>query len=155
MAHFVKKSKNPKNCLSNHRLIGLLIRKGMGISNNPLPAVIDQPPSIPTDMPGPLPESLPSTATTVQTPTVVAHKMTQRSKRTIRDHPSTNQTSLDGGESTQPVAVIAQNEEQPAITPSHASQPLATTDVIEKLPPAPKQRTPVVVSASPRKCTRS
>jgi hypothetical protein len=127
----------------------------MGISNNPLPVVADQPPSIPADMLGPLPESLPSAATTVQTPTVVARKTTQRSKRTTRGHPSTNQTSLDGGELTQPVAVIAQNEEQPATTPSHASQPLATTDVIEKLPPAPKQRTPVPVSGSPRKRTRS
>jgi hypothetical protein len=155
MAHFVKKSKNPKNCLSNHRLIGLLIRNGMDISNNPLPVVADQPPSIPTDMPGPLPESLPSAATTVQTPTVAARKTTQRSKRTIRGHPSTNQTSLDEGELTQPVAVIVQNAEQPAITPSRASQPLAATDVIEKLPPAPKQRTPVPVSALPRKRTRS
>ena len=74
MAHFVKKSKNPKNCISNHRLIGLLIRRGMGISNNPLPVVADQPP-IPTDMLGPLPKSLALAATTVQTPTVTAHKM--------------------------------------------------------------------------------
>ena len=76
MAHFVKKYKNPKNCLSNHRLIELLIHNGMDISNNPLPAVADQPPSIPTYMQGPLPESLPSAATTVQTPTVAARKMT-------------------------------------------------------------------------------
>jgi hypothetical protein len=76
MSHFVKKSKNPKNCLSNHRLIGLLIQKGMGISNNPLPIVVDHPPSMLANMHGPLPESLPSAATTVQTPTVVARKMT-------------------------------------------------------------------------------
>jgi hypothetical protein len=73
MAHFVKKSQNPKNCLSNHRLIELLIQKGMGISNNPLPAVVDQPPSIPVDMIGPLLESLPLAATIVQTPTIVAY----------------------------------------------------------------------------------
>jgi hypothetical protein len=84
MAHFVKKSKNPKNCISNHRLIGLLIRRGMGISNNPLPVVANQSHSIHTYMValvlentthGPLPEPLPSVATTVQTPTVTAHKM--------------------------------------------------------------------------------
>jgi hypothetical protein len=72
----------------------------MGISNNPLPNVVDQPPSIPIDMLGPLPESLPLATTTVQTPTVAGCKMTQRSKRTIRGHPSTNQTSLDEGELT-------------------------------------------------------
>jgi hypothetical protein len=121
MAYFVKKSKNPKNCLSNHKLIGILIHKGMGISNNPLPIVADQPPSIPEDMIGPLPESLPSAAIVVQTPTVTACKTTQRSKHTTHDHPSTNQTSLDGGELTQPVAMIAQNVEQLATTPSHAS----------------------------------
>jgi hypothetical protein len=41
MAHSVKKSKTPKNFFSNHILIRLLIHKGMGISNNPLPAVAD------------------------------------------------------------------------------------------------------------------
>jgi hypothetical protein len=50
MAHFVKKSKNPKNCLSNHRLIGLLIRKGMGIPNDPLPEVEEQPNPVPIVM---------------------------------------------------------------------------------------------------------
>jgi hypothetical protein len=100
MAHFVKKSNNPKNCLSNHRLIGLLIQKGMGISNNPLPVVVDQPHSIPTNMIEPLPESLPSTTTIVQTPSVTTRKTDQRSKHTTHDHPSTNQTSLDGVELT-------------------------------------------------------
>jgi hypothetical protein len=155
MAHFVKKSKDPKKYLSNQRLIGLLIYNGMEISNNPLPAAADQPPSIPIDIPGPLPESLPLAAITVQTPTVAARKMTQRSKRTIRGHPSTNQTSLDEGELTQPVVVIVKNAEQPAITSSHASQPLSAIDVIEKLPPSPKQRTPVPISTLPRKRTRS
>jgi hypothetical protein len=51
--------------------------------------------------------------------------------------------------------VIVQNAEQLAITPSRVSQPLAATDVIETLPPALKQRTPVPVSTLPRKCTRS
>jgi len=41
MARFVKKSKSPKNCISNHKLIGLLIRRGMGIPNNPLPTTAD------------------------------------------------------------------------------------------------------------------
>jgi hypothetical protein len=43
MAHFVKKSKNAKNCLSNHRLIGLSIQKGMSIPNDPLLEVEEQP----------------------------------------------------------------------------------------------------------------
>jgi hypothetical protein len=46
MAHFVKKSKHPMNCLSNHRLIGLLIHRGMGIPNDPLPEV-----PVPTPVP--------------------------------------------------------------------------------------------------------
>jgi len=62
----------------------------MGISSNPLPVVADQPPSTPTDMPGPLPESLPLASIAVQTPSVVARKTTQRSKRTTHGHPSTN-----------------------------------------------------------------
>jgi len=62
----------------------------MGISNNPLLVVVDQPPSIPADMIGPLLECMPSAATVVQTPTVTACKMTQRSKRTTHDHPSSN-----------------------------------------------------------------
>jgi hypothetical protein len=44
---------------------------GMGVFNNPLPIVADHPPSIPAYMIGLLPESLPSTATIVQNPTVV------------------------------------------------------------------------------------
>jgi hypothetical protein len=40
MAQFVKKSKHPMNCLSNHRLIGLLIHNEMGIPNDPLPEPI-------------------------------------------------------------------------------------------------------------------
>jgi hypothetical protein len=43
MAHFFKISKHPKNFLSNHTLIGLLIRRGMGIPNEPLPEVEEQP----------------------------------------------------------------------------------------------------------------
>jgi hypothetical protein len=56
---------------------------------------------------------------------------------------------------TQPVAMITQNEEQPVTAPSHAPQPLATTRVIEKLPPSPKERTHLPASGSPRKCRRS
>jgi hypothetical protein len=104
---------------------------------------------------GPLPKSLPSAATIVQTPTVAARKMTQRNKCTTHNHHKTNQKRLDGVELTRPIAVIAQNEEQPTTTPSHASQPLAATYVIEKLPPYPKRRTPIPISGSPRKCTRS
>jgi hypothetical protein len=87
MDHFVKKYKIPKNCISNHRLIVLLIHRGMGISNNPLPVVVDQPHFVHTYMiatvlknttHGPLSEPLPSTAKIVQTPTVAARKMTQK-----------------------------------------------------------------------------
>jgi hypothetical protein len=88
MARFVKKSKSPKNCVSNHKLIDLLIRRGMGISNNPLPAAVAQPqsvnperiaPVLETTTHGPLSEPLPSTATTVQTLTVTVRKTTQKS----------------------------------------------------------------------------
>jgi hypothetical protein len=99
MACFVKKYKNPKNYLSNHKIIRLLIHRGMGISNNPLPTVADQPHSIPADMIvpvlentiiGPLPKSLPSATTTIQTPTIASRKTTQRIKCTTRSHSSTN-----------------------------------------------------------------
>jgi hypothetical protein len=50
MAHFVRKSKNPKNCLSNHRLIGLLIHRGLGIPNDPLPEDEEQPNHVPDIM---------------------------------------------------------------------------------------------------------
>jgi hypothetical protein len=90
MDHFVKKSKSPKNCVSNHRLIGLLIHRGMGISNNPLSIAIDQPqsvnlerivPYLENETHGPLPEPLPSAATIVQTPIVVVRKTTQKRNR--------------------------------------------------------------------------
>jgi hypothetical protein len=164
MAHFVKKSKNPKNRLSNHRLIGVLIHRGMGISNNPLPDVADQPHSIPADMIapvlentviGPIPKALPSATTIVQTPTVVARKTTQRSKCTTRGHSSTSQMSLDGVEVTQPVAVVEPTDEQLDTRQRNESQPLALTTVIEKLLPAPKKKTPSPISPSPRKRTRS
>jgi hypothetical protein len=164
MAHFVKKSKNPKNCISNHRLIGLLIRRGMGISNNPLPVVADQPHSIHTDMiapvlenttHGPLPEPLPSAATTVQTPTVVARKTTQKRNRITRSHPGTSQTSLDEIALQQPVVVVEQTDEQPTTRPRHVSQHLAATPIIENLPPVSKKKTPAPISGSPRKRTRS
>jgi hypothetical protein len=85
MAHFLNKSKSPKNCVSNHRLISLLIHKGMGISNNPLPVAVDQPqsvnpgrisPILENVTHGPLPDPLPSAAITVQTPTIVVIKTT-------------------------------------------------------------------------------
>ena len=104
MAHFVKKSKSPKNCVSNHRLIGLLIRRGMGISNNPLPVAADQPQSVNPERiapvleiatHGPLLEPLPSAATVVQTPTVTVCKTTQKRNRVTRSHPGTKKTSLN------------------------------------------------------------
>ena len=68
----------------------------MGISNNPLPVVADQPHSIHIDMiapvlenttHGPLPEPLPSAATTAQTPTVTVRKVPQKSNHVTRSHP--------------------------------------------------------------------
>jgi hypothetical protein len=62
----------------------------MGISNNPLPTIADQPHYIHTDMIAPvlektthvpLPKPLPLVAIAVQTPTVATHKKTQRSNR--------------------------------------------------------------------------
>jgi hypothetical protein len=136
----------------------------MGISNNPLPVVVDQPHSIPADMIapvlentiiGPLPESLPSAATTVQTPTVVARKITQRRKRTTRGHFSTSQTSLDEFEMTQPIAMVEPTDEQPITRQRNDSRPLVATTVIEKLPLAPKKKAPAPISPSPRNRTRS
>jgi hypothetical protein len=158
MAHFVKKSKSPKNCVSNHRLIGLLIRRGMGISNNPLPAAADQPQSVNPEriVPvldnathGPLPEPLPSAATTVQTPTVVVRKTTQKRNRITRSHPGTRQTSLDDFALQQPVAVDKQTDEEPTARPQ--SQHLAATPIIEILPPASDKKTPALTSALPKK----
>jgi hypothetical protein len=117
MAHFVKRSKHPKNCLSNHRLIGLLIRRGMGIPNDPLPEVEEQPnhvpvvmaepeqlnpmpavviePAVENPIPGPSHEPHPSAATTVKSPTVTASKSTQRRKLKTRSNSNTTQRGID------------------------------------------------------------
>jgi hypothetical protein len=98
MAHFVKKSKNTKNCTSNHRLIGLLICRGMGIPNDPLPEEEEQPnpvpvvmaepkqlnpmpivviePAVENPVPGPSHEPQPSTATTIEATTVTSSMST-------------------------------------------------------------------------------
>jgi hypothetical protein len=98
MARFVKKFKNPKNCVSNHRLVGLLIRKGMGISNNPLSAATDQPqfenterivPVLENETHGPLPEPLPLASTFIQTPTIAICKTNQKRNHITRSHPGT------------------------------------------------------------------
>jgi hypothetical protein len=104
MAHFVNKSKNPKNFLSNHRLIGLLIRKGMGIPNVPLPKVEEQPNPMPIVMtnleqlnpiPGPIHEPHPSNTTTFKSPTVTTRKLTKRSKHKTQIKSNTTQKILD------------------------------------------------------------
>jgi hypothetical protein len=104
MARFVKKSKIPKNYVSNHRLIDLLICRGMDISNNPLPAAADQPQSINLEriVPvldnathGPLPKPLPLAVIAVQTPTVTVRKTTQKRNRITQSHPGTRQTSIN------------------------------------------------------------
>jgi hypothetical protein len=56
---------------------------------------------------------------------------------------------------TQPVAVVEPTDEQLDTRQRNESQPLAVTTVIEKLPPAPKKKTPAPISPSPRKKTRS
>jgi hypothetical protein len=164
MAHFVKKSKNPKNCISNHRLIGILIHIGMGISNNPLPVVADQPHSVHTDMSapvlentthGPLPEPLPSTAIVVQTPTVIACTMTQKINRITQIHPGTSRTSCDKIALQQPVAIVKQIDEHPTTRSRHASQHLAATPIIKNLPSVSKKKTYAPISGSSRKRTRS
>jgi hypothetical protein len=53
MAHFVKKSKHPMNCLSNHKMIGFLIHNRMGIPNVPLPEEEDKKKSMPVVMANP------------------------------------------------------------------------------------------------------
>ena len=126
MTHFVKKSKSPKNCVSNHRLINLLIRRGMGISNNPSPAAAVQPQSISpertapvleTTTHGPLPEPLPSATTIVQTPTVTVRRTTQKRNCVTRSHPGTKQKSLDDFALQQPVVVEKQIDEEPTARP--------------------------------------
>jgi len=68
----------------------------MGIYNNPLPAIAAQPqsenpertaPVLETAIHGPLPEPLPSAATTAQTPTVTVRKVPQKSNHVTRSHP--------------------------------------------------------------------
>jgi hypothetical protein len=115
MAHFVKRSKHPKNFLSNHRLIGLLIHRGMGIPNDPLPEVEEHPNSMPVVMAeleqlnpipavvieptienpilGPSHEPQPSAATTVKAPTVTVNMSTQRRKHKTRNNFNTTQRS--------------------------------------------------------------
>jgi hypothetical protein len=161
MARFVKKSKIPKNCVSNHRLIGLLICRGMGISNNPLPTVAAQPqsvnleriaPVLETATHGPLPEPLPLVATTVQTPTITVCKTTQKINRVTRSHPSTKQTSLDEFSLQQPVALEKQIDEETTARPQ--SQHLADTLIIEIQPPASNKKHPPPTSALPKKRAR-
>jgi hypothetical protein len=83
------------NCLSNQRLIGLLIHRGMGIPNDPLPEVL-----VPTHVPSiisnpeqsvPMPvvivdleQSNLVPTPVVKTPTVTTCKSTLNTKRKIR-----------------------------------------------------------------------
>jgi hypothetical protein len=171
MAHFVKKSKHPMNCLSNHRLIGLLIHRGMGIPNDPLPEEEEQPIPMPAVIADPeQPNPVPSTTPAVKAPTVTACKSTLNTKRKIRNTSHTAQKRLDSVEPEQPdpihTDVIEPHEPQPSAAtvtntipePSHESQPSTATTVVEELPPTPKPKkreTLASVSTLPRKRTRS
>jgi hypothetical protein len=106
MAHFVKISKHCMNCISNHRLIGLLIRRGMGIPNDPLHEVEEQPNSIPIVMAEP--KNLNPMPAIVIEP-IVENPIPRPSHE---PHPS-----------------AATTVENPIPGPSHESQPLATTVV--------------------------
>jgi hypothetical protein len=77
MAQFVKKSKHPMNCLSNHRLIGLLIHNGMGIPNDPLPEPIPMP-AVTANLEQSNP--VPSTVPVVNTQIVTSRKSTLKTK---------------------------------------------------------------------------
>jgi hypothetical protein len=99
MAYFVKKSKNPKNCLSNHRLIGLLICKGMSIPNDPLLEVEEKPIhvlAVMADLEQPNPR--PSTAPVVKAPTVTSHRSTLITKCKRKITSNTTQKSIDSVE---------------------------------------------------------
>jgi hypothetical protein len=103
MDHFVKKSKHPMNCLSNHRLIGLLIHRGMGIPNDPLPEVEEQPISLVVVIADPeKPHPMPSTAPTVKAPIVTSYKSTLNTKHKIRNTSHTTQKCLDSVEPEKP-----------------------------------------------------
>jgi hypothetical protein len=143
MAQFVKQSKHPMNCLSNHRLIGLLIHRGMRLPHNPLPEV-PVPPNVPVAIANPeqpisapavtanldqstaapvviadLEQSTPvsSTAPAVKTSTLIPCKSTLNTKQKIRSTSHTTQKHLD---SIQPAQ----------LNPIH-------TDVIEPHEPSP------------------
>jgi hypothetical protein len=87
MAQFVKRSKNPMNCISNHRIIGLLIHRGMELPHDPLPEVY-VPPIVPAAIANPKnliyapvvtanteqSTHVPSTAPAIKNSTVIPHK---------------------------------------------------------------------------------
>jgi hypothetical protein len=87
MAQFVKKSKHHMNCLSYHRLIGLLIHNEMRIPKDPLPEPI---PVLAVTADPKQSNPVPSISLVVNTPTVTARKSTLNTKRKIR---STSQTA--------------------------------------------------------------
>jgi hypothetical protein len=163
MAHFVKRSKHPMNCLSNHRLIGLLIRRGMGIFNDPLPEVEEQPNSMPDVMANPeQPNHVPSTTPAVKSPTITARKLTPRTTQKTRSTSNTTQKIIDSVEPEQlnpiPAVVLESKVDNAILGPSHEPQPLAITTVVEELTPTPKAKKRkylATVSTLPKKRTRS
>jgi hypothetical protein len=178
MAQFVKRSKHPMNCLSNHRLIGLLIHRGMGLPHDPLPEV-PVPSTVPAAIANPeQPISAPavtanldqstvapavtadpeqstpvsSTAPAVKTSTVIPRKSTLNTKRKIRSTSHTAQKHLD---SIQPTQL---NPIHTDVIEPHEPQSLAATEVVTELAPTPKAKkreTLTPISTLPRKRTRS
>jgi hypothetical protein len=148
MDHFFKKSKHPMNCLSNHKIIGLLIHRGMGISNDPLPEVpVPTPvPSIIANPKQPIPMSvvinneeqsnpMHSTAPKIKTLTVTTSKSTSNTKHKIKRTSHTTQKHLDSIEPKQlnpmPSVLVEPLVDNTILGPSHEPQPSAATTFVQ------------------------
>jgi uncharacterized membrane protein YcgQ (UPF0703/DUF1980 family) len=148
MDHFVRKSKHPMNCLSIHKLIWLLIHRGMGIPNDPLPEVEEQPISLHAIIANPeQPNPMPSTAPTFKALTVTACKSTLNTKCKIRNTSHTTQKCLDSVDLEQPDLIHTD------VIDPHKPPPSSAT--ITNTIPKPKKRVTLAsVSTLPRKRTR-
>jgi hypothetical protein len=112
-------------------------------------------------IPRPSHEPHPLAAPTVKTPTVTSCKSTQRIKCKTKRKSNTTQKIIDKVELEQlnpmPAVVIEPAVDNAIPGPSHEPQPLATTTVVEELPPTPKakkRKTHASVFTLPRKRTR-
>jgi hypothetical protein len=159
MDHFVKKSKNPMNCLSNHRLIVLLIHNGMGINNDPLPKPI---PVLAITVDPKQSNPVPSTAPTVNTLTVTARKSTLNTKQKIQSTSHTTQKCLESLEPEHlnplPLVVVEPTIDNEIPRPNHEPQPSTAIVVFQELPrtlKAKKRKFLPSISTLPRTRTRS